>query len=387
MRCVPGLLLGWLVVGGCLGTAAWGEEGNAGNTPELPRMETVRIALAVHHDPLYDDLPRAVLDRGAMPLPADAGALNPTIPADGEPHRWILVARFEPPFSACSRVDAISFGWSGEGEDVGVRAAGPCDPNGDILEIPSPGWPASGRGVGVAYLARQEVVDPARTYQPLYWFETAATRPGGIRIAPHEAQGFQVMLRRSLEVHSGLSLPTLGLGHPGTAAPAASLPTGDEPPERDDRGTGSEAPSGLPPMTSAYGNRSTVPVHHGLLSAGEDREPRSALAGAGQEVRVVAYIDSSVAAWRLVKPRFVEVLSNRPLVLAGSGAAPVPELPGETGMAGGTATRVALAFWTLHPGPTPEPGSWNLRLTASDSEDSLDAMFEQSGMEHRVRLR
>ncbi len=402
MRCSPILIPACLGIGMLAATVARGEGAGAGDAPEPARLDTVRVVLAVHHDPAYDDLPRARLSRGALPLPSGAGSLNPSIPADGESHRWVLLAVFDPPHSACSRVNAIAFGWSGDGEEVHVTAAGPCDPSGDPLELKNPGWPRDGGGVGVAYLADREPVDPENTLQPLYWFESSATGPGEIRLVPHEAQGIALLLRRSTELQSELLLPVLGVGRPGTTPPAVPLYTGQEPPpEREDaiaETTGETAAIEAPPLPAARRTFPPAPMRYGLLSGTSDREPRPTLEGAADEVRVLAYLDSLVPMWQVDDRRFIEVLSTHPIVIGATSNAPEPRLPGEPGLIGGPGlpdgpglsgerpARRALAVWTLYPAPAGESGPWNLRLSAADTEDSLDAAFERSGMPYRCRL-
>lgn len=390
MRCSTILIPACLVIGMAAATVARGEGAGAGDAPEPVRLDTVRVALAVHHDPAYDDLPRARLSRGALPLPSRAGSLNPSIPADGESHLWVLLAVFDPPLSACSRVNAIAFGWSGDGDGVHVTAAGPCDPNGDLLELKNPGWPRDGGGVGVAYLADREPVDPENALQPLYWFESSATDPGEIRLAPHELHGVELLLRRSMELQTELSLPVLGVGRPGTNPPAVPLFTGPEPPpDREEtraETTDAAAATGTPPRPATRRTLPPAPMRYGLLSGTSDGEPSPTLEGAAEEVRVLAYLDSLVPAWQVDERRFLEVLSTRPIVIGATSNAPEPWFRGEPGPAGGAPSRRDLVVWTLYPAPAGESGPWNLRLSVADAEDSLDAAFERSGMPYRCRL-
>ena len=181
------------------------------NPGQAPAREVVLVA---HHDAAYDTLSNCA----SWPLPTRCTELTPTIPADSEPHRVLVLAAITRTQPIPGGLNAIDFGIGGYSPDsVSVEDWGPCPRIlADYFEIQTPDWPDPDSGTAVVFLPCPSI--PSATYSlwPIYWLELRAEHPCAVPLAPHPVQNGHYVLCGENEAISIDAYGTIGCGVSGS---------------------------------------------------------------------------------------------------------------------------------------------------------------------------
>jgi hypothetical protein len=340
----------------CAGGTSGGQPPQHRQRPPSSVTSPRVVTLVVHCDPGMD--PKAPLD--SIPIPAECAALNAEAPADGKPHRWLVLASLPPGHPL--PLHGLSFGLGGyDPERVEIVDWGPWPFPNDYMEIPNVGWPAPNRGTSVAWSYPDTAEATTAALVPVYWFIARASTPCSIPLAPDPNQGdeFAAGPGRPVTLYRFAQYSTIGFGEAGRNSCARRT-----------------RPSWTP-----------VDVRYAL--AGSRRNPTyaGAIEGTAREYFVFALVDSFPEQSWIRDADSIEVRSSVPLVRVGLTAGPARRsAPGGGSTPDEGRAPILLAYWTLQVPKDAGPGPFTLVLSPPQDSTARIMLFERADLTYRTML-